>query len=222
MQHAFQIVLHAAQINHFHRQFLQTCHQGVAVAVVNLVGTADVCARLVQFIAGGHNRHFDFAVYRHLGKAQRRQQHHIGIAQNAPGQQYGVARRHFFTRVANIGALADVGIEGNALIIGAHIFLQHHTAAGRRHHGAGHDAHAAIIRYFSDKSLTRHRFTHQLPLAACSGGGGQGVAVHGGNIGIGDVDGRHRVCGQHPPGRLGHRHLLDVGQLSVMADFGGN
>ena len=145
-QHVFQPVGHLAEVDYVHRQGREPRHQHIAVAVVDAVGAAAGRARLEQFVAAGEYGHTQFAAHCNFSKAQGGQQHDVGLTQNPPGLQHGIARCDFFAAAADIAALGRVFFQTDHAVLQLHVFLNHDAGAAFGHHCAGHDAHAAIGR----------------------------------------------------------------------------
>ena len=135
-----------AEVDYLHRQGCEPRHQHIAVAVVDAVGAAAGRARLEQFVAAGEYGHTQFAAHCNFSKAQGGQQHDVGLTQNPPGLQHGIARCDFFAAAADIAALGRVFFQTDHAVLQLHVFLNHDAGAAFGHHCAGHDAHAAIGR----------------------------------------------------------------------------
>ena len=139
----FGLVRHVAEVQNLHAQLGQQTEQGKAIAVVHSA-FARRLAGCQNLIAGGEISHPQGAHHLDLRKAQAGQQTQRGRRDAFAARQGHAALHQVFACAAAIGTGAQrVGGNVNAAVgTGAGQFEWHHGVQPRRHHRAGHDAHA--------------------------------------------------------------------------------
>ena len=207
----FGVVAHQPEVDHLDVQALERAHQAVAVAVVDAAGVQRLAER-AQLVAGGEQRHPQPAHHRDLGDAQRGDQAQVGRAQAPPGRYCRAAAAQVLAAQAAVVAGAQrAGRDADAAAFQPAQLLRHHGVEARRHHRAGHDAHAVA-----------GRGRHRRHIAGMHGGGhpqhrlgavgqraaGEGIAVHRRVVMGWHVDRRDHVLGQHAAERLAQRQRL--------------
>ena len=205
------VVAHQTEVDDLDAQALQGADQAEAVAVVDAAGV-QALPQVAQLVARREQRHTQAPHHLNFSDAQRCDEPHVGRPQHAARSQRRLALGQVFaTTAAVLAGLDDARVDVHTRSVNAAQLLRHHGVGARRHHRAGHDAHAlhaAQCAVERRAGVDRGDHIEHAASARREQRAVESEAVHRRVVVCRHVDGRDDIARQHAAQRLRERHAF--------------